>query len=179
MTEENKIEQLLKTFYDGGTTSEEEMFLLNFFNSENLNEKWHTEREIFNALYDTSDISLPKGFAERLEKVIDKHIAETDNTKNEVHDKKNIRHQKTRKLFISISSAAAVILLCIGLFFVSDKNSRPHKIADTYTNPDEAAIVAEQMLIFVSTKLNQGFSSLEKIKESVDKTNELLNKTLK
>ena len=59
MTEENKIEQLLKTFYDGGTTSEEEMFLLNFFNSKNLNEKWNTERDIFNALYNTSDISLP------------------------------------------------------------------------------------------------------------------------
>ena len=178
MTEENKIEQLLKTFYDGGTTSEEEMFLLNFFNSENLNEKWHTERDIFNALYNTSDISLPKDFAERLEKAIDKHIAETTNHENEAYHKKKTLHQKTRKLFISISSAAAVILLCIGLFFISDKNSRPHTIADTYTNPEEAAIVAEQMLILVSSKLNQGFSSLEKIKESVDKTNELLNKTL-
>ena len=177
MAEENKIEQLLKAFYDGNSTSEDEAALLKFFNSKNLDKKWHTERDIFNALYDTPDISLPKGIAKRLEKAMNKHIAKTTNLENELHNKKTL-YQKTRKLYISISSAAAVILLCIGLFFVSDKNSQSHAIADTYTNPEEAAIVAEQVLTLVSSKLNQGFSSLEKIKESVDKTNELLNKTL-
>ena len=170
MTEENKIEQLLKAFYDGETTPEEEVLLLNFFNSKNLNEKWYSERDIFNALYDTSDIPLPEGITERLEKGIDKHIAESVIV--------TPLHQKTRKLFISISGAAAVILLCVGLFFVSDKNSQSHTIADTYENPEEAALVAEQMLTLVSTKLNLGFLPLEKVKKSVDKTNELLNEKL-
>jgi len=134
MTEENKIEQLLKTFYDA------------------------------------SDIPLPEGFTERLEKAIDKHIAESVTTAP--------IHQKTRKLFISISSAAAVILLCAGLFFVTDKTSQSHAIADTFTNPEEAALAAEQMLTLVSAKLNQGFLPLDKVKESMDKTNELLNEKL-
>ena len=133
MTEENKIEQLLKTFYDA------------------------------------SDIPLPEGFTERIEKAIDKHIAESVIA---------APHQKIRKLFISISSAAAVILLCAGLFFVTGKISQSNTIADTYTNPEEAALAAEQMLTLVSTKLNQGFSPLEKVKESIDKTNELLNEKL-
>jgi hypothetical protein len=52
-------------------------------------------------------------------------------------------------------------------------------IADTYTNPTEAAAAAEQALMFVSAKLNQGFSPLEKVIEGVDKTNEVINENLK
>ena len=199
MNGNNNIEQLLKAFYDGDTTPEEEALLLEFFNSNNLDEKWQTERDMFNVLY---DFSLPDGISERLEKVINEHIAESvkdkhltktandDNethnnneplypeTRNDILNKKAPMLQKTRKLFINISSAAAVILLCIGLFFTFEKSTKSHTIADTYTNPEEAAIVAEQMLTLVSTKLNKGFSPLEKIKESIDKTSGLLNESL-
>jgi len=170
MTEEKKIEQLLKAFYDGVSTHDEETLLLKFFNRKDLNEKWYSERDIFDALYDTSDIPLPEGITERLENAIDKHIAKSIIVAP--------LHQKTRKLFISISSAAAIVLLCVGLFFITGKNSQSHTIADTYTNPEEAALAAEQMLTLVSAKLNQGFLPLDKVKESMDKTNELLNEKL-
>ena len=179
MTDENKIEQLLKAFYNGDTTPEEEALLLNFFNSKSLHEKWHTDRDIFNALCDSSEIALPKGINERLEKAIDNHIAETSTQKNEIQHKKLPLHSRTRRLFMAVTSSAAVILLCIGIFIFSDRRNPSDMIVDTYTNPKEAAMAAEQALMLVSTKLNQGLSPLGKVKDSMDKTNELLNENFK
>ena len=170
MVEENKIEQLLNAFYNGDTTPEEEAMLSEFLNSENLDKERFTDRDIFNALNDNSDISLPEGITERLESAIDKHIADTS-----AYKRKKI---SINRLYIAISSAAAVVLLCIGLFFVSEKPTQSNYIADTYSDPKEAALAAEKALLLVSNKLNQGLSPLEKVTENVDKTNKLLNETL-
>ena len=170
MSEEKKIEQLLAVFYSGDTTPEEEEVLMQFFDREGLNERWRMDSDLFHALYDPSRISLPKGFSERLESAIDSHMAETTDRKPTL---------KTRRLFISLLSAAAAAILCIGLFFPFGKTSKPDFMADTYTNPEEAAIVAEQTLLFISAKLNQGLHPLEVVKENINKTNELINEHLK
>jgi hypothetical protein len=52
-------------------------------------------------------------------------------------------------------------------------------ITDTYTDPREAAVAAEKILTMVSVNLNKGFLPLEKTRESIEKTNELLNENLK
>jgi hypothetical protein len=179
MSEEKKIEQLLAAFYNGDTTPEEEEFLMKFFNNADLNEKWHTDRALFHVLYDPSRISLPKGLSERLERTIDSHMAATIDHPFVPKTTGRKSTSKTRRLFISMSSAAAVAILCIGLFFTFDKTSKSDFIADTYTNPEEAAIVAEQTLLFISAKLNQGLHPLEKVKENIHKTNELINEHLK
>ena len=166
MIDENKIEQLLSAFYEGNTTPDEEEVLLEYFNNNEINEKFHADRELFNALHDASRIPFPEGVSERLEHAIDKHITKKSAS-------------KIRILYISIVSAAAVILLCISLFFITDKRSHSDFIADTFTNPEEAALAAEQALLFVSSKLNQGLSPLEKVKESISITNKVLNESLK
>ena len=162
MADVNKIERLLADFYNGDTTPEEENFLAQFFNNHEISEKWYMDRDLFAALYHPSRIQLPEGVSERLASVIDKYVAETT------------RKTQTRKLYVRILSAAAVALLCIGLFFTQQRTSKQDFIADTYTNPEEAAIAAEQALLFVSAKLNQGLSPLKTVKESVNKTNEIL-----
>ena len=179
MTDENKIEELLKAFYNGDTTLEEEALLLTFFNRKNLDEKWNTDRDILNALGDSSEIMLPKGVNERLENFIDIHIAKTSVKENESQDEKIPLKSKTQRLLIAITSSAAAIFLCIGIFYSLERNNSSDMIADTYTNPEEAAIAVEQALILVSSKLNQGLSPLEKVKENIDKTNELLNENFK
>ena len=179
MTDEKKIEQLLKAFYNGDTTPEEEAILLNFFNSGSLNEKWHTDRDIFNVLYDSSEITLPEGILKRLDSAVDKHITDTESQLNEIQNKNISFDAKRRKIFTAISSAAAIALLCMCLYFANDDKPQSQLLTDTYTNPEEAAIAAEQALMFVSNNLNKGLSSLEKVKEGVDKTNELLNENFK
>ena len=178
MTDEKKIEQLMNAFYNGDTTPEEEALLLDFFNNESLNEKWYADRDMFNALYDSSEITLPEGILERLDNAVDNHIAETESMQNEIQNKHISFNTKRRKIFTAISSAAAIALLCIGLHFAI-KKPQSQLIADTYTNPEDAAIAAEKALMFVSSNLNKGLSSLEKVREGADKTNELLNENFK
>jgi hypothetical protein len=105
-----------------------------------------------------------------LESAIDKHITETTNHKSA---------SKIRRLYISIVSAAAIALFCVSLFFITNKRSDSYFIADTFTDPEEAALAAEQALLFVSSKLNQGLSHLEKVKESIIITNTVLKESLK
>ena len=170
MTDENKTEQLLASFYNGETTQEEEKLLATFFDRKDISEKWLVDSELFHVLYDPTRIPLPEGLAERLEKKIDRHQQEQTVRKS---------GSKARKLYVSLLSAAAVVLLCIGIFVFIHKNSKSDFIADTFTNPQEAAIAAEQTLLYVSSKLNQGLAPLEKVKESIHKTNEIINENVR
>jgi hypothetical protein len=162
--DEKLINILLTAFYNGKTTQEEEAALREFFNTKNIPGKWHTDKELFNALYDSLHINIPKGFPERLENNIDRYIR-----------RKNV----FRRLLTGTGSIAAAILVFIGIFFSVDNiSSGSDTISDTFTNPQEAAVAAEKILVLISCNLNKGLSPLEKAKESMNKTNEILNKNL-
>ena len=160
MNDEKKIEQLLAAFYSGQTTPDEEAFLLNYFNENEVKEKFQVDSEIFKGLYDPSRIPLPEGVSERLETALRRHTSAS----------------KVRRLFIGISSAAAIALLCIGIFLSTGRSK--DFVADTFKNPAEAAIAAEQALLLVSSKLNQGFAPYEKFREAINKTDEIINENL-
>ena len=166
MIDERTIEQLLAAFYNGVTTPEEEELLLNFFKDKDLNEKFQADSQLFILLYDSSRIPLPDGFSQRLEKALDEHIANP-----------SLRRflEIPRKIYLRIASVAAIVLLGVGLFFLTGRQDKSQLIADTYSNPEEAAAAVEQALMLVSTKLNQGLVPFEKVKESVNTTNRLLN----
>ncbi|MDR1114826.1 MAG: hypothetical protein LBL33_01475 [Tannerella sp.] len=167
MVDDKLIEKLLTAFYNGDTTREEEAILREFFNTKEISEKWNVDRTLFYALYDSSEIDVPKGFSERLENNIDKFNVSKEN--------KRIRH-----LFTGAGSIAAAILLLAGIFFFHNRPlSDSNMMTDTYTDPQEAAIVAEKIITLVSVNLNKGFSPLEKVKENIDKTNEILNENFK
>lgn len=167
MIDEDKIKQLLEAFYNGNTTLEEELLLKDFFNNKELNEKWHTEMNIFNALYNSSNNIISKEFSKRLEHSLDEHIK-----KEQIPSRGNIK-----KLFITIGSIAAATLFFTWMFF--SKTHSSDRIADTYTNPEEAAIVAQEALILVSFNLNKGLTPLGKAQENIHTANQLLNKNIK
>ena len=171
MIDERTIEQLLAAFYNGVTTPEEEELLLNFFKDKDLNEKFQADSQLFILLYDSSHIPLPDGFSQRLEKALDEHIANP----SQQGLSPSLRGTKQSKIYLRIASVAAVVLLGAGLFFLTGRQDKSQLIADTYSNPEEAAVAVEQALMLVSTKLNQGLAPFEKVKESVNTTNRLLN----
>ncbi|MDR0394425.1 MAG: hypothetical protein LBH77_04625 [Tannerella sp.] len=176
MVNEKDIEQLLTAFYNGDTTQEEEALLKEYFNGTNIPENRHTDRDLFLALYDSSHIRVPQGFSERLEHRIGSYIKETGATPGN-----KPAQAKTRRLFAGIGSIAAALLFLAGIFFFQEgekTSGESDAITDTFTDPREAALVAERTLTLVSLNLNKGLSSLEKVKESMDKTNELLNEKL-
>jgi hypothetical protein len=163
------IEQLIKKFYAGASTPEEELFLTEYFlNEENVDERWKEEQQLFRFLHDTQ-IQVPPGVSERLEKSIMQLEALP-----EVSQKSRPR---IRALYYWISSAAAVALLCIGLFFAIREPVSP-KLADTFSDPEEAARVAEQSLIFMSIQLNKGLDKVAYAGQDFEKVNQLINKHL-
>ena len=169
MTDDNKIEQLLATFYGGYTSIEEDKELFRFLCREDLDAKWHKDRDLFQTLFDSSFISLPEGISESLESTLDAYIKESLSVKPPF---------AIKKLMIGIVSATAVVLLCISLFFFTNRELKPYHLTDTYTDPVEAAKATEQVLQFVSYKLNKGLSSMDKVNESITKTNKILSNNL-
>jgi len=159
------IEELINKFYEGRSTQEEELFLTEYFlNEKNVDERWKEEQKLFRLIHE-SQIKVPEGVSERLEKSI---------LQMEVSEK--IQPRK-RSLLYWISSAAAVALLCIGLFFTPPE-SAPQEMADTYTDPEEAALVAEQTLAFMSLHLNKGLNKVNDVEVEFEKLNQLINKHL-
>ena len=159
------IEQLLTKFYEGISTPEEEHLLMDYFlNEANVDEKWKEEQQLFRLLHDTQ-IQVPADVSKRLEESIMKMNA----------PRKSIPFRK--KWYYWISSAAAVVLLCIGLFFATRESSHP-KMADTFSDPKEAALVAQQTLIYMSAQLNKGLDKVADADQKLEKVNQLLNKHL-
>lgn len=116
------------------------------------------------------DQTLPEGLSERLEQQIDAWAA--------TEKKETIRSSFRRRPLYWLSGAAAVALLCVGIFqFVAPE--KEHQLADTYTNPQEAAIAAQEALAFLSINLNKGIEQVNEAQQEMNKVNEILNIHLK
>lgn len=161
------VKQLLKKFYDGVSTPQEEHWLREFFlKEEAVDDCWKVDQQLFKALYQ-EETELPAGVSERLEQTIDG----MDRSQQSAIKKRRI-------LLYWVSSAAAIVLLCIGLFFTTQRSVEP-QIADTFEDPVEAAIAAEKVLAFMSSQLNKGFSQVADATHEFEKVDQVLNKHLK
>jgi len=159
------IEELLNKFYEGTSTQEEELQLTEYFlNETDADERWKDEQQLFRLLHD-SQIQVPAGVSKRLEE----SIMQMDIPPKSV----SLR----RKLYYWISSSAAMILLCTGLFFALRQPSYPKRV-DTFNNPEEAALVAQQTLAYVSIQLNKGIAKASEAGQELEKVNQILNKHL-
>ncbi len=130
-----------------------------------MNDKQIEER-INQALRDEQ--TLPEGLSERLEQYID-----TLADREEQQQQK--RSLSLRRSFYMIGSVAAAILIGVVLFFQIDSQQKP-VTADTFSDPEEAALVAQQALAFMSTQLNKGLAPVADAGKEINKVNEILNK---
>lgn len=116
------------------------------------------------------DQTLPEGLSERLEQQIDVWTA--------AEKKETTRSSFRRRSLYWLSGAAAIALLCVGIFrFVAP--DKEHQLTDTYTNPQEAAIAAQKALAFMSINLNKGIEQVNEAQQEMNKVNDILNKHLK
>ena len=162
------IQQWLDAFYNGATTEEEERALKAFFlDNKDVPEHWADEQRVFRAIVSEAMVDVPEGFAERLEKSVDEHIAR----------RKSV---SLRSIGYWVASIAAVGLICIGLFMneVSYPVQDDNLIADTYKNPEEAAIAAQKALILISSNLNKGMKQLDMASSEMNNVNRILEEQL-
>ena len=115
------------------------------------------------------DQTLPEGLSERLEQQIDSWAA--------AEKKETVRSSFHRRSLYWLSGAvAAILLLCVGIFGLTDLNTGKQQLADT--NPKEAAIAAQKALAFMSSNLNKGIDQINDAQQEINKVNRILNKHL-
>lgn len=112
------------------------------------------------------DMMLPDGLSDRLEQQIHAWSASEKQKKCFLFG---------RDTFYWLSGIAATVLLCIGIFQFSEPFSQKSRLADTYTNPKEAALVAQKALLLMSVNLNKGIKQAEEVQQELKKVNQILD----
>jgi hypothetical protein len=161
------IEQHLASYYNGTATDEEIRTLEAFFSHTDVPAQWKDEQQLFLQLRSSETIPLPDGLEARLEKSLDAHIAGS----KRIH---------LSRMTYKIAGVAATVLLCIGIAVYQNSFNTPSEMtADTYQDPQEAALVAGQALAFLSSNLNKGMEQLSDAQKDFQEVNEILNKQIK
>lgn len=177
----NHIKVLIDAFYNGETSVEQEKYLLNYFENENVAEELLGEKEIFLRMYQAEDIEVPEHLDTKLSNLIDQLAGEEKST-TPVYQIKPDR----KKMWIWMSSAACIIILVAAGFLLNEsRNTGRHIVAsseihlkDTYTDPGQAQAEAEKALILVSSNFNKGIDQLSMVSANLQKTGSILDKSL-
>lgn len=125
-----------------------------------MNEK-DIDNLIKKAMEDES--KLPEGLSMRLEQYID----------NLENDRK--RQTTIGRMWVWAGGIAASLLLALAITQFNGTDKQGVIIADTYTNPQDAAITAEKTLCFISTKLNKGLDKANSADRHIKKINDIFN----
>jgi len=146
--EENKLKELLDKYYDGVTSSEEELELKTYFSGNNVLPGYEAEKEIFSYYSGMEKIIVP--FADFEMRII-----------KSVDDLERIKlKNNNRKRNITLFSVAATILIMIGSWFFFLREREP---ADTFSDPSLAYAETMKILTNVSVKINRGKEALKPV----------------
>ncbi|MDR2498204.1 MAG: hypothetical protein LBD28_02055 [Tannerellaceae bacterium] len=117
------------------------------------------EFEFDKIMNEALQVKLPAGLSERLEKALDARAS------------RDARLRRLRRLTPLVGLAASLII-CAGIFLSHRRTPQ----RDTFSDPREAAIAAEQMLTFVSQELNLGLEQVASVnKETMQRIHNVLN----
>jgi hypothetical protein len=154
-----EIKRLLEKYYEGATTSDEELFLKKFFSEENIPTDLKNDKEIFRYYMQMAEIPQPSAdFEERIISAID-------------NEDKNIAGFKRRRLWGTFSGIAAAILIFAGSYFFFTNRS---ELRDTYSDPEAAYAETMKILYQVSARLNQGTKALGHLSAMQNETQKTL-----
>ena len=166
-----RVKALLDEYYEGRTSREEEIFLLNFFRGQNIPVEMKADKLLFLSMYESSKDEIPN---EKFEEKLFAAIDESDHEKK----KKGI----VRKLLLAATALAASVLLFMGgyLFLANRQTGDPFLVSDEYSTDDtrHAYEEARSALLLVSGVMNKGTEQLGALSKMSDATQELnmLNK---
>ena len=141
----NKIDQLLNQYWEGETSLEEEQFLRDFFQQENIPPHLQSYAPLFQLLTHEKEQGLAGDL--QLQTVTQPEVSTS----------------KVRKInwYRTITALAACLLLLLLArpFFQSFQTSHDQLISqeeETYETPEEAYSKAKEVLLLLSAKMNNG-----------------------
>jgi hypothetical protein len=144
-----EIEKLLDKYFEGETTLSEEEKLRGFFASSEVPEKWKILQGYFMFLETETELKInDRGFDEKvMERIKEGRLAKNTDVR--------------RPWIYWIAGVAASILILVAVFVKFDPFT--NRIEDTYKDPQTAYLEARKILLYVSTKFNQGTRNLEPV----------------
>ena len=153
----NKIEQLLKKYWEGSSSLEEEQELRDFFDGDDVPEQWKGEQALFN-YYQLASSNTNK-------------VIPTDNEIISLIESSDKKKSKIIKLvpFRQFLRIAAVILVLITTVYVVREEYENNKtvlkpMTDTFEDPKEAFEETKKALLLLSKNLGKGKTQVNKIK---------------
>lgn len=167
MKNREEIDRLIRKYYNGKSSAEEEVILRAFFSSKNIPDEYKTEKEMFGYFMDRTTIPEPGNDFE--EKIIQKVVkSKTSGLKIS---------KPSFRIIPYIASIAAGILILTGIWFFTSRNT---KTVDTYDDPQLAYTETMRILLDISSRMNDGTKILEpvtKLNEVTMSGSEILNKS--
>ncbi|HTX88536.1 MAG TPA: hypothetical protein VMC08_06065 [Bacteroidales bacterium] len=142
-----EIEELLRKYYDGATSLEEENLLRDFFRSEEVPPHLSVEAELFRAMD-----------GNRRDEITDPDFEK--NLLAALEGPKVIPVTAGRTRLYRILAVAAGLLLLGGIFFTFRHDILRQPVKDTYTDPAKAYAETEKVLTLISSNLNRGLDKV-------------------
>ncbi len=145
---EQKIKDLLKKYYEGNTSLDEENSLKESFSKLDVTTENYVDKELlcFFKIKD-SDLESNQNFEEKLIKLID----------NQERRPKVVPYLYQ---FLTMAASIAIIITC---FLVIYQQAHKFKLKDTYKDPQLAYLEAKRSLYYISERLNKGTRPLNEI----------------
>jgi hypothetical protein len=165
------IETLLKDFYDGNTSLEQEKELLQFFRSEQVPDKLQEEKMIFISCYEPeSTKNVPASLKNKLNTLIDQESRKSEK-------------KKRMELFMSMNwlkftTAAAGLLLLLTISLKPYQTAPSMSMTDTCSNRYEAYRETQKALALVSKNLQRGLKQKETAETEIEKVQDIVNKQI-
>ncbi|MBO4985150.1 MAG: hypothetical protein J6C87_05845 [Bacteroides sp.] len=162
-----ELEGLLAKFYEGNTSEQEEMWLAEALESEELPEHLLKEKALFQACFGRKEeeVEVPAGLEEKLNLLIDAKADE------EQHFFQKNHTERSRRWMLG---AAASLLLLLGLGYAlstMQPDYCPPTPMDTFSDPREAHKVLQATLMEVSANLNQGITQVNETQKDIIQAN--------
>lgn len=134
----------------------------------------HLDELIRKALQE--DMELPEGLGERLERTIDRLAAGSAPSGKATLPRRSIlRHPLLRW-----TAGVAAAILVAGIFLLNERREASNPLlTDTFSDPREAALVADQALALLSRNLNKGLGQVSEAGEGIANTRKILQDDLK
>jgi len=144
--ESDKIERLLEKYFEAGTTASEEVKLRDYFSQDKVAEHLEQYAPMF------------RYFSKEKEERFTKEVLKT-------------KTGNSRKMWYSWISAAAIVLLLVGVYFNTTSSSST--LEDEYTQEEIAT--AQEALSLLSINFNKGAEQIVYLEEFEKNTNRFLD----
>ena len=157
--ETKEIKRFLQLYFNGESTDEDERNLEKYFQSGNIADELKEYAEFFGGIAELANADDNS----TIEEDIMDYILENE------HREKT----KFRQMWQVVTGIAASVIIVLGGFLFYQQQQKPFE--DTYNNPQQAYVVAQQTLQFMSSKYNKGLSGLAEF-DKLEKAEEPLKK---